>query len=99
MTPPNQPPTDNAAFTLRERRVLAVVLTLWLAGWIPSMVWTWRVGGGPQFYAVWIVLAPLAIGLAASSVFCLFEFYRWALHRPSLADHIAELERELGIGG
>ncbi len=81
----------------------ALALTLWLAGWVPSIIWSWRVGGGPQFYAVWIILGPVFLANLGIAAVGLWYFYRWAFQpaaRPSkddLARRIAELERELDI--
>ncbi len=82
------------------------MLTLWLAGWVPSIIWSWNVGGhyGPQFYAIWIILAPVFGGCAVMAGIGLFFFYQWAFEpeprasRADLEQRIRELERETGIG-
>lgn len=67
------------------RRATGIVVSLWLVGWIPSIVYSWRVGGGPQFYAVWIILAPIGLGCAYAALVALVAFYAWAFGRPQSA--------------
>lgn len=87
--------------TRRWRIVLASVMTLWMAGWLPTILYGGRIGEyGPTVYAIWIILAPCALAAIAFAGIGLFYFYRWALARPSREDlqqRISDLERELDI--
>ena len=84
----------------RWRVATAVVVLAWLGGWIPSIIYSWRVGGGPQFYAVWIILGPIALFWAAGALYGIVSLCRWAFGRPSheeIAKRIDRLERELNM--
>ena len=86
----------------RLRRIAASALTVWLAGWVPTIAFTdnWPSRTGPQLYAWWIILGPLALLCAATAGVSLWCFYAWALSGPPrevLEQRIAALERELDI--
>lgn len=86
----------------RLRRVSALVVGVWLVGWVPSVVFTEKFPHeGPQIYAWWIILVPLMAFCAVTAGLVLAMFYAWALGGPSreqIQERIARLERELGIG-
>jgi len=85
----------------RGRVAAAVVLTAWLAGIAPSIIWTRNIPNhGPQLYAWYLILGPMALYLTVVGLLGLGLFYRWAFQRRSREDvraRIAELEREVGL--
>jgi hypothetical protein len=87
------------------KRTAAIAVTVWLLGWAPSIYFSQAVQGGPdnspQLYAIWIILMPTFGTIFCAAVYGLWEFYKWALGKPSHPEveaRIDELERELGIG-
>jgi hypothetical protein len=84
------------------RRGCAALVTLWLVGIPPSLVWTRPIWPGAQLYAWWLVLGPCLLVLVSGGAGGLWLFYAWAaLGRESDAERsarIAALERDLGIG-
>lgn len=85
--------------SVRVRRLIALAVTLWLAGIVPSILWNRDIPAhGPRSYAWWLVLAPLCIALVGAVVVCLSDFYLWAFEREPVEDRearIAQLERDV----
>jgi hypothetical protein len=90
----------------RARITVTVAVTLWLIGWVPTAVWTRNVPApsGPQLYAWWIVLGPLALTCGFIVGYGFGLLYVLAFGRSEdekeiqeRDERIAKLERELGI--